>query len=325
MRRRLVGFVVLLTLVAAVVVLIHQVTKTAGTRLTAVFGHAGQGLDTLSPVKIRGITIGGVSSVTLNGQGRAVLDLHVDPEVKIPDTVVAAIEPASVFGPKFVNLIPGAHESTGPFLSDGAQITRTEDPRDLSDSLGAAYRAVNAVDPEEVAIIVHTLGRGLDGKGDELGGIIDDTSTLVGVAKRHQADATQFLRDTAALSTSLKDKGGDIVGIADDVDNTLPQLQARADAVRVLLQEFGSISDLAAHGLRKHAGDLRTGVTSGERAVGIIYRQLGVAGTAVRGLTSIVDQLNDLIKAPGPDGNQLLDTQAFLITDLCQTFVGVCR
>ncbi|GAA0412502.1 hypothetical protein Acor_16620 [Acrocarpospora corrugata] len=310
---------------ALAVFLIWGTAQPGGTRHTAVFGHAGQGLDTMSPVKIRGITVGGVSEVRLTDAGRAEVVLRVDEGVRVPDDVTAVIEPSSVFGPKFVNLVPGAHEGAGPYLADGAVITRTRDPKDLSDSLGDAYGALRAVDPRELTVIVHTLGRGLDGKGEQLRDILGDTGTIIDVAHRHRRDARVFLRDSAALSTALEGKGGDIVGIAADTNAVLPDLEARAGQIRVLLKEISSIADLGAHGLRQHGGNLGATVNSGERAAAIVYRQLGVAGDGVRGLDSLLARLNRLIAAPGPDGTRQLGVQAFLLSDICQLFAGVCE
>ncbi|MCT9930489.1 MCE family protein [Planotetraspora sp. A-T 1434] len=309
---------------AAGALVVRKVTGAEGVRYTAEFGHAGQGLDTSSPVKIRGVTVGGVTSVDLDDRGRAVLTLRVDPGVRVPDSAAASIEPSSVFGPKFVNLIPGGHEGSGPYLPDGAAITRTEDPADLSDSFGDAYSALSAVNPQEVAVIAHTLGRGLDGKGGELRDLVGNAGTVLDVAYRHRTDAAKFLHDAGDLSTALASKGGDIVGIAADTNAVTPDLVARADEVRAILAELDSISSLTAHGLKKHGGDLRAAVSSGERAVRVVYDQLGIAGDGVRGLTRLLATLNRLIAAPGPDGTRQLGVEAYVLTDPCQLLAGLC-
>ncbi|HUR07234.1 MAG TPA: MCE family protein, partial [Nonomuraea sp.] len=103
-----------------------------------------------------------------------------------------------------------------------------------------------------------------------------------------------------------------------------PDLLERADKVRVLLQEVTSVSDLTAHGLRKHRQDLRAAVHSGERVAALIYAQLGLAGDGVRGLNRLVDLLNKLIEAPGPGNTRQLQVEAFVSTDICELVVGSC-
>ncbi|GII02558.1 MCE family protein [Planobispora takensis] len=322
--RLTISVVVIVAVVLTLVVIVQSTANRAGVMLSATFTRAGQGLDTNSPVKIRGITVGGVSSVTLDVQGRAVVTMHVEPGVKVPETVTAAIEPTSVFGPKFVDLVLGAGESTGPYLGAGAVITRTRAPVDLSDSLADAYEGLGAVDPADITAIVHTLGRGLDGKGPRIGEIVDSAGKVVGVAHRHREDFQRFIGDTAALSESLSDKGDEVVGIASDVNVLTPGLLERADKIRALLREFDELSSLSAYGLRTHRDDLRAAVNAGERAAALIYAQLGLAGDGVRGLNQILNVLNDLISARGPGGANQLKMEAFVATDVCELFIGAC-
>ncbi|MGW5156833.1 MCE family protein [Nonomuraea wenchangensis] len=319
-----IAFAVLAVLAAAGVVVVRTATEAAGTRIDAVFARAGQGLDTNSPVKIRGITVGDVTGVSLDARGRAVVTMHVRPEVRVPVSASASVEPSSVFGPKYVALVPGPDEATGPFLASGAVITNTTGPLDLSDTLGAAYRGLDAIDPREVTVIVHTLARGLDGEGGNLRELIGDAGTLVGVAHRRRDLARRFLRDTAALGTALSDKGDELISISSDVNVITPDLLRRADKVRALLEETTSIAGQGAHGLRAHRQDLRAGVHSAERVAALVYAQLGLAGDGVRGLNRLLDLLNELVEAPGPGGRNQLQVEAFVETDVCELIVGAC-
>lgn len=319
-----IAFAVLAVIAAATLYVVRTATAITGTRIDAVFGRAGQGLDGSSPVKIRGITIGKVTGVSLDAKGEAVVTMHLDPGIKVPRTTVASVEPTSVFGPKFVDLRPGTGEATGPYLAAGAVITNTEDPLDLSDTLGEAYRGLDAIDPREVTVIVHTLAKGLEGEGQNLRELIGDAGTIVGVAHKQRERARRFLRDTALLGTALSDKGDELVSISSDVNVITPDLLKRADKVRALLQEITSISGQVSHGLAGHRQDLRAGVHSGERVAALIYAQLGLAGDGVRGLNRLVDLLNELIEAPGPGGNRQLQVEAFVATDVCELIVGAC-
>src|SRR5687768_5226200 len=82
-----------------------------GYDLTARFEGAGQNLDTESVVKFRGVDVGRVESIDLDDQDRAVVRLQIEPDVNVPESAVAVIRPISIFGPKFVDLIPGPGEA----------------------------------------------------------------------------------------------------------------------------------------------------------------------------------------------------------------------
>ncbi|NUR92289.1 MAG: MCE family protein [Nonomuraea sp.] len=319
-----ISLLVVAVLAAAAFFIVRSANELRGTSIAAVFGRAGQGMDTHSPVKIRGITVGNVTAVSLDPKGQAVVSMQVQPGVKVPQSTVASIEPSSVFGPKFIDLKLGSGEATGPYLRSGAVITTTEDPLDLSDTLGDAYRGLDAVDPRDVTVIVHTLAQGLDGKGTELRELLGDAGTVVGVAHGQRQRARQFLGDAAKLTTALQDKGDDLVSISSDVNVITPDLLKRADKVRALLAYLTSIADQGTAGLRHHRQDLRAGVHSGERVAALIYAQLGIAGDGVRGFNKLVDLLNKLIETKGPGDTRQLQIEAFVATDICELIVGAC-
>lgn len=322
--RLAISLLVLLALVASITLVVWSATSVSGTRLTAVFTRSGQGLDPNSPVKVRGITVGGISSVTLNQQGRSVVSIYVDPGVRVPETVTATIEPSSVFGPKFVNLVPGDGETRGPYLLSGAVITRTLAPIDLSDSLSSAYEGLRVIDPQDVTTIVHTLGRGLDGKGPQLKEIVENSGKVFEVAHRRRAEFRRFIGDIGDLSTALGDKGDELVAISADTNAIMPDLLERADKARALLKEFDDVSHLFAHGLREHRRDLKSTVNSGESVASLFYSQLGLTGDGVRGLNRLLAVLNDLASGPGPNGKAQIKMETFISTDPCQLFLGAC-
>ena len=326
LRRRLaISAVTVLTLAGLLFVLLADPFGTEGVRYDAEFGHAGQGLGTGAPVKIRGVPVGTVSVVRLGDDGRARISLRLDSGVRVPDSVTASIEPASVFGPKFVDLIPGGGEATGPYLSAGALITRTSDPTDLSDLLAQAGKTVSAVDPAEVSIIVHTLAVGLGGQGPRLRATIDDTGTLLDLAYRHRGDARRFLTDGADLTATLAGSGGDLVAVSGDADTLISETAAGGRGrLGAFAAGLGDVSALLAHGLDKRGGQLGEAFRSGERAISVVYSQLGLLGDGVRAGNALLPVYNDLTRLPGPGGKHYLAVQAFLPGSPCELILGLC-
>jgi phospholipid/cholesterol/gamma-HCH transport system substrate-binding protein len=164
--------------VLAVLLVVGVFPSYSGARYyTATFARAGQGLDHQSDVKIRGITVGGVDSVHLDPDGRARVRFRVDNGVKIPTTAVVSVEPASVFGPKDIDIDLGSGEGAGPYFADNAQIKQTRDPQELSDTAWPLYRLTGAINPEEVSALVHTFSQGLQGEGPALHRTVGNFST----------------------------------------------------------------------------------------------------------------------------------------------------
>ena len=61
-------------------------TSTAATSSPPASRAPGQDLDSESVVKVRGVNVGAVESITLDDQGRALVRLTIEPDVEVPET-----------------------------------------------------------------------------------------------------------------------------------------------------------------------------------------------------------------------------------------------
>lgn len=315
----------LAALAVALYLVLAKPFSSSGTEMRADFGRAGQGLKSDSPVKVRGVRVGSVSQVRLGRDGRAHLVLRFEPGFRVPATAVASIEPASVFGPKFVNLVPGSGETDGPFLADGALITRTSDPTDLSHLISDVSGAVEAIDPTEVATLVHTIADGLAGQGPALRRILENTDTVVGVAHDHRKDARKFLRDGADLGTTLAQAGPDLMSVTGDANHVIDTAAAAGEGnLGAFADNLGDVSALVAHGLDKRGDQLGESFRSSERLVALLYGELGSLGDAVRAANQLLPVYNDLAKLPATNGKHYLGVHAYLPSSPCDLILGLC-
>lgn len=84
-----------------------NIKKIEGYHLTATFASVG-GLDNGADVKINGIKVGTVQSLSLDPQSfDAVVKLSVAHGVQLPEDTAASISSEGLLGGKFVKLIPG--------------------------------------------------------------------------------------------------------------------------------------------------------------------------------------------------------------------------
>ena len=127
-----------LVLVAAVAFLVFAYNK-AGQRtftgypLTARFSSI-DGLTTGGDVRIGGVKIGQVTSITIDSESYlAMVKFSVAPEIKLPVDSVASISTEGLLGGKYVGLLPG---SSDDMLKPGALITHTEASVSLESLIG---------------------------------------------------------------------------------------------------------------------------------------------------------------------------------------------
>jgi phospholipid/cholesterol/gamma-HCH transport system substrate-binding protein len=97
----------------------HQVNVL---KLSAAFDETG-GLAKGAPVVIGGVRIGEVSTISLQNDFRAKVELDLDPTLKLPTDTSASIVTAGVLGDRYIELQPGGDEK---ILKTGDEITYTE-------------------------------------------------------------------------------------------------------------------------------------------------------------------------------------------------------
>ncbi|MBA2282088.1 MAG: MCE family protein [Actinomycetota bacterium] len=242
--------------------------------LTATFPSSGQGLDTSSTVKLRGVTVGEVSGIRLLDDGRAEVTLEIQDGVGIADTVTATAEPLSVFGPKFVRLDPGEHELTGPYLAEGAVIERTAAPVEVIALLEQAASLLDAIEPADLRTIIGNLAIAVDGLGPRIGATLDDTALVVDVLEGRRADIAQLLGDLATVAGALGERGDELTAIATDLSPVLGRVGEGSDEIGRLLDATSRVSfDLAAL-VSAHAADLDRVVERLGPTVQVLFDQL---------------------------------------------------
>jgi phospholipid/cholesterol/gamma-HCH transport system substrate-binding protein len=119
-----VGLFVLVGL-AAIAYLSVQVGGLQGERgfhLYATFDQIG-GLRPRAPVVVSGVQVGQVTSIELDDNLRARVNMDVDPNLEFPVDTMASIMTEGVLGNKFLSLEPGAEDE---LLKEGEEIAFTE-------------------------------------------------------------------------------------------------------------------------------------------------------------------------------------------------------
>ena len=110
---------------AAIAYLSVQVGGLQGERgfhLFATFDQIG-GLRPRAPVVVSGVQVGQVSSIELDKNLRARVNMDVDPSLELPVDTMASIMTEGVLGNKFLALEPGAEDE---LLKNGEEVAFTE-------------------------------------------------------------------------------------------------------------------------------------------------------------------------------------------------------
>ncbi|WP_018658268.1 MlaD family protein [Actinomadura flavalba] len=291
----------------------------------ATFPRAGQGLDPgKSDVKIRGITVGTVDGVRLNRDGRVAVRLRLDEGVRLARTTSATVEPVSVFGPKDIALDLGTGETSGPYLPDGATITRTKGPEDLSDTAWPAYRLTRAINPDEVATLLHTFASGLNGKGPALNRTFRNLSTVVDGTHANRGVLRGLLNDVTGVSGTLAAHGDAFNRTVSDFNRLAPVVYERPDKVSQLLDEGSRLAGTVGGTLNRRGEDIGSLIDGAGGAVAVLAGERRNIPVLIDGLNGFFNLLAAIIRTPGPQGTQLAQALNTLPLDICKTLIDLC-
>lgn len=161
-------------------------------------GKAGLNLPQNADVKLRGMLVGEVKAIEPRGDGvRLVLGMKPDMISDVPKDVTAQIVPKTLFGEKYVALIPA--DDPGPEkLQAGDVIKRAEVPIEVEALLNDVYPLLQAVEPAELSSTLTAVSQALEGRGEKLG------QTLVAADKYLTAlnpDVPTLVDDLTKLGT----------------------------------------------------------------------------------------------------------------------------
>ena len=136
--------------------------------------HIGLQLNEHADVKLRGIIVGEVTGVSTDGDEATVnLALKPDQVAEISSTVSARILPKTLFGEKYVALVPpagaeGRHIKAGDVIARDKTAVGIEIEKVLNDALPL----LQAVDPADLNATLNTLATALEGRGAEIAGTL---------------------------------------------------------------------------------------------------------------------------------------------------------
>jgi phospholipid/cholesterol/gamma-HCH transport system substrate-binding protein len=309
-----------------------------GYELTASFDTAGQGLIQDSDVKMRGLNVGHVQSIDLV-DGRAEIVMFIDDGVDVPESTVAIIRPKTLFGEKFVDLVPGTDgtEVAGAVYGDGDTIDAC-DPEDLAAALGAEteqaqgctvgpvelervlaelYPILQAVDPQDLTTILDELATGAEGTAEAVNRSLVNGAALLEVQARHNDDTAEFLQDLADLTGELATRAPDLLAGAEDLNVALPVLTRNSQSFTALLGQLERLATDGAELLEGNTAFIDAVYTDGQRTLDTLFADRAQLIPLVTGLGSYLDILGSLGHIPVGDGSFMAAVKGILGGQSC--------
>lgn len=210
----LTGVVVIVAVIALAIALFRgDFTKTVP--VTVISDRAGLVMNPDAKVKMRGVEVGRVASIATRPDGHAVLKLDMNPSELhlIPSNVGVDITSSTVFGAKFVDLLPPenpeAQRLHGGQVIEGRHVTT-----EINTVFQRLVTVLNKIDPAKLSETLGAVATAFNGRGEKIGRSLEDFNAFLG-----------------KINTSLPN-------LAHDIEASVPTFAAYGDAAPALLQTF---------------------------------------------------------------------------------------
>ncbi|HJR89925.1 MAG TPA: MCE family protein, partial [Aeromicrobium sp.] len=209
--------------------------------------RSGLAMPERADVKLRGMIVGLVRDTKMEN-GRVVMTLGMNPQLidRVPRDVRAEMVPKTLFGEKYVSLVPTS--GTSEHLRAGDTITNAVVPVEFEEFFNDVYPLLTAVPPEKVAYTLTALANSLEGRGDSLGQTLEDSNEYL---KKFNPENKQAIEDIVALGQvstayarqmdefgALLDNSAELSGTVTDKEDELGDTFEQADQLADVLHDF---------------------------------------------------------------------------------------
>ncbi len=261
--RPLTGLAMIVAIVAiiALAIAMFRGTWADTVPVTVISDRAGLVMNPEAKVKMRGVQVGQVSSIESQPDGTAALHLDVEKSAlpMIPENVSVDITSSTVFGAKFVQLMPPKDPSAQK-LREGQVIQSQHVMVEVNTVFQQLVTVLDKIDPAKLNQTLGAIATAFNGRGEQFGQTLVDFNALLAKIEpslpnlshdieasvptlNAYGDAAQDLVDTVKNATTLSNS---IVDQQQNLDEFLVSTIGLADAGNdVIGTNSGALGDVA--------------------------------------------------------------------------------
>jgi len=238
--------VLALALVVAVAVGLFQGRFTRTVPVTVVADRAGLVMNPNAKVKLNGAPVGKVASIEPLPDGGAALHLAIEPAAMadIPSNVGAEITSSTVFGAKFVELVPPTQPSPealrpGTTIEGGDRVTV-----ELNTVFEKLVGVLSEVEPAKLNQTLGALSTALNGRGDKFGQTLVDLDSALAKLNPSLDNLNQVLAISPAVFDSLAQASADLLAVVDNATRISSTVVEEQDSLNALLLSAIGLADI---------------------------------------------------------------------------------
>ncbi|GHJ99718.1 ABC transporter substrate-binding protein [Streptomyces sp. Y2F8-2] len=240
-----VAFIAVLALLLSLAVAVYQQAFTSVVRVTLQADSLGNQLEPRADVKLRGLLVGEVRAVHADGT-KATLDLALKPQYVtfIPSDVHARLLPKTLFGEKYVDLVPSA-DDTARHIRAGDVIAqdRTKAGIELQRLMNDLLPLLRTVQPGELDATLSAFATALEGRGDRIGDNLTRVEAYLRRLNPHLPSLQEDISRFADVAQVYGDAAPDLMAVLRNTVTTSRTLVEKKDELAAALRATAAVAD----------------------------------------------------------------------------------
>ncbi|WP_051574608.1 MCE family protein [Mycobacterium sp. URHB0044] len=209
--------VVVIVSIVALAVGMFRGSFTPTVPVTVLSPRAGLVMDPDAKVKLHGAEVGRVASIEALPNGQAALRLAMDPEQLhlIPDNVLVDVASTTVFGSKYVQLVPPPDPSTQP-LRAGQVLEGEHVTVEMNTVFQQLVSVLSQIEPEKLNETLGAFAQALSGRGEKMGQTLVDLDALLAKLDPSLPNMSHDIAVAPRVLNAYADAGQDLVTTVDN-------------------------------------------------------------------------------------------------------------
>jgi virulence factor Mce-like protein len=226
-----------LAAIVAVAVGLFRGSFTESVPITVVSSRAGLVMNVDAKVKMRGVQVGKVDSIESRPNGQAVLHLAMYPSDMhlIPANVLVDITAPTVFGAKFVELVPPA-EPSARSLHAGQMLDSQHVTVEINTVFQQLTSVLGTLDPAKLNETLGAVSQALSGRGEKIGQAFSDLDSFLAKFDPSLRALSHDIAVSAPVFNAYADAAPDLVKTVNNavkISQTIVDEQHNFDALLV--------------------------------------------------------------------------------------------
>jgi phospholipid/cholesterol/gamma-HCH transport system substrate-binding protein len=299
--RALAGLAAIVAIVAVIALAIglFRGSFTETVPVTVISDRAGLVMNPDAKVKMRGVEVGKVASIATRPDGQAILKLDMNPSQLhlIPSNVNVDITSSTVFGAKFVDLVPPkdpeAQRLHGGQVIEGQHVTT-----EINTVFQRLVTVLNKIDPAKLSETLGAVATAFNGRGEKIGRSLSDFNAFLAKINSSLPNLAHDIEASVGTFSAYGDAAPDLIGAVDNsirLSNSIVEEEQNLDEFLISSIGLADIGNDVIGGNRQALSDTLRVLVPTTSLLGQYHEMLGCAIGGLVPFTKGINQYSHIL------------------------------